>query len=102
MIVGNAQMVQGVDDLREFRRRDEQDRHLHREPRADHNADKAQQTCIRDDEIPHPEFELRDGSPGMENKTVMAIKAKGKATNERRKVKPSPNPERWFAASRNA
>ncbi len=53
----HAQVFQRVDDIGEARRRHQQDRHLHRKPGTDEDADETQESHIGDSEIPHEKVE---------------------------------------------
>src|SRR5688500_14124579 len=50
-------MLQRVYKVREAYGRHQQDRHLHREPRTDEDADETEKTSIGDREVPEQEVE---------------------------------------------
>ena len=60
----HTQMLKRMDQVREARDRHQQDRHLHRQPRADENADEAQQSRVCDGEVPHQKMKMKDGITG--------------------------------------
>ncbi len=51
-IAGHTQMLQRMDQVREARHRHQQDRHLHREPRTDEDADETEESRVGDREVP--------------------------------------------------